>query len=124
MWVSLADSKLVDIYKQGFLFEDIPHNTVLFLEQLSKKPYAEKLSAVTSIGQLYLTTALSWEDTEENHIVCIGQKIDAGKTVITMSYHTNGFNKSVADHQCPLEEAIDYIDLYVMRLLEEKYGEL
>jgi hypothetical protein len=124
MWVSLTDSKLVDIYKQGFLPEEIPQDIFLLLEQLSKKSYAKKLSAVTSIGQLYLTTALSWEDTERNDIVRIGQRIDAGKTVITMSYHRNGFNKSVADHQCSLEEAIDYIDLYVMRLYEEKYGEL
>lgn len=124
MWVSLADENLIEIYKQGFYSDNFPKEIVSFLGELQKKTYADKLSVVTSVGNLYLTPVLSWNDTEKNNIVRIDQEIDAGKTVITMSYHTKSFNKSEVSRRCSLEEAIDYIDLYVMRLLEEKYGKL
>jgi hypothetical protein len=41
-----------------------------------------------------------------------------------MSYHPNGRRKPSAERQCALEEAVEYIDLYVMRVLLEKYGRL
>jgi hypothetical protein len=124
MWISLTDEKLIEIYKKGFLPDEVPNDIILLLSQLQKKTYAEKLSVVTSVGNLYLTTALSWEDTEKNHIVRIRQGIDTGKPTIIMSYHTDSFNKAAAKRECSLEAAADYIDLYVMRLLEEKCGEL
>lgn len=127
MWVSLADENLVEHYKKNFhpdFTDKAPELIVSLLEELSKKTYAEKLSAVTSVGQLYLTSALSWNDKSDNHSVHISQRIDAGKPVLAISFHTRSLNKSVARRYCSLEEAIEYIDLCVMRLLLEKYGEL
>ena len=124
MFLSLANPKLTDIYKQGFTSEEIPQLIVLFLEKLNSRTYAEKLSVVTSVGQLYLTTALSWNDNNHNDVIRIREKIDKNETLILLSYHANSFRKPVAERLCSLEEAIDYVDLYVMRLLETKYGKL
>lgn len=124
MFVSLADLKLPDIYKQTFIFEEVPQQIISLLENLSEKVYAEKLSVVTSVGQLYLTTALSWDEKSENEIIRIREMQDKNEKLILLSYHTKSFNKSIAERMCGFKEATDYIDLYVMRLLETKYGKL
>ncbi|MGI8544151.1 MAG: hypothetical protein ACR2MD_11845 [Aridibacter sp.] len=124
MFVSLADPKLTDIYKQTFTPEEIPQQIISLLENLSEKVYAEKLSVVTSIGQLYLTTAMSWDDKSKNEIIRIREMQDKNEKIILLSYHTKSFNKPIAERMCSLKEATDYIDLYVMSLLETKYGKL
>jgi hypothetical protein len=96
----------------------------LFLEKLKTKPYAQKLSAVTSVGQLFLTTALSWNDKSHKDVIRIREKIDKNETLILLSYHTYSFRKSIAERLCSVEEANQYIDLYVMRLIETQYGKL
>ena len=88
MWVSLVDENLVEHYKRNFhpdFTNKVPELVVSLLEKLSKKSYAEKLSAVTSVGQLYLTTALPWNDYSDNKIIRIDQRIDAGKPVLMIS---------------------------------------
>ena len=127
MWVSLADENLIEHYKRNFhpdYTDETPELIVSLLEKLSKKTYAEKLSVVTSVGQLYLTTALSWNETSDNNIVRIDQRKDAGNPVLLISFTKGSLNKSVAGRYCSLEEAIEYIDLYVMRLILEKDGEI
>jgi hypothetical protein len=124
MWVSLADENLVEIYKQGFSPDKVPEAIVELLKQLAQKPYAKKLSAVTSLGQLYITTAHSWNDTERNHSIHIHQENDAGKTVVTISSETESSKKSVISRQCSIDEAADYIDLYVLSILLKKYEKL
>ena len=62
MWVSLADENLVEHYKKNFhpdYTDEPPQLIVSLLEKLLVKPYAKKLSAVTSLGELYLTAKLS-----------------------------------------------------------------
>jgi len=122
MFLALADKQLVEIYKQ------IVHpNGLIIAELLSRlrnKPYAEKVFAVTSVGNLSLTTAASHCETKNVYSFRVGEKNDGGITVITMSYHPNGRRKPSAERQCPLETAIEYIDLYVMRIMLEKYGRL
>ena len=124
MFVSLADPNLIDIYKLGSAHEEMSLQVAYFLGKLSVKPYAEKLSVVTSVGQLFLTTALTWNDNCQSDVIRIREKVDKAETLILLSYHINSFRKSVAERLCSIEEAIDYVDLYVMRLLETKYGEL
>jgi hypothetical protein len=122
MFLALADERLVEIYKQIVY----PDGLVIaeLLRRLRDKPYAKKVFAVTSIGRLSLTTAASYPESENSYSFCVGEKTDAGKTLITMSYHANGRRKPSAERQCPLEEAVEYIDLYVMRILLEQYGRL
>lgn len=124
MFVPLADESLVEIYKRIVH----PNGLVIaeLLSRLRNKPYAEKIYVVTSMRKLFLTTASSYEDSIQNkhYGFLIKEKIDANKTIITMSYHENGRRKPSAEHQCSLEEAVDYIDLYVLRMLLEKYGKL
>jgi hypothetical protein len=122
MFLALADERLVEIYKQTVY----PDGLIIaeLLSRLRKKPYAEKVFAVTSVGNLSLTSAASHRETENVYSFRVGEKNDAGKTVITMSYHPNGRRKPSAERQCPLNEAVEYIDLYVMRILLEKYGRL
>jgi hypothetical protein len=122
MFTALADERLVEIYKQivspdGLAIAEL-------LKRLRNKPYADKVFAVTSHGQLFLTTAASYPETKNDCSFRVGEKIDAGKTLVTVSYHPNGRRKPSAENQCSLEEAIEYIDLYVMRILLEKYGKL
>ena len=124
MWVSLADKKVAEHYKRGLLPEENRQVIILFLEKLSEKPYAEKLSAVTSVGQLYLTAALSWEDRTKNDRISINQKEDAGKILIVMAYYPDYSRKPSAERRCSLQEAVEYIDVFVIRLIEEKYGKL
>ena len=124
MFVSLADKNVAEYYRKGLGYEPNREVIALLLEKLSRKPYAEKLSAVTSIGHLSITTALSWEDNTKNDSVFIDLIKDAGKNVIVMSYHSNGRRKTDASRRALLEEAVEYIDLYVMRLILEKYGKL
>lgn len=125
MWLSLADERLVEIYKKHFTTEErIPKHIVSLLSQLQKKPYASKLTAVTSLGHLYLTTALSLEDESKHDCVFISQFIDAGKPVISIAHSLKAERNASATRRCSPKEAVDYVDLYVMRLLLEKYGEL
>jgi hypothetical protein len=127
MWVSLADENLVDYYKKSALSyrsEKAPELIILLLERLSKKSYADKLFVVTSVGRLSLTTALCWDGKTRNYGVGIDQIIDAGKPVLAISGLTMSRKESVAGRYCSLEEAVEYIDLYVMRILLEKYGKL
>ena len=124
MFESLANPKLTEIYKSTFEPEDVAQNIVLLLKKLSSKSYAAKISVVQSIGQLYLTTALSWHDQSHNDTVRIIEQFDKNEKLLLLSYHTNSFKKSEAQRLCSLNEAIDYIDLYVIRLLETKYGEI
>jgi hypothetical protein len=124
MFVPLSNDRLAEIYKEIVH----PNGLVItqLLSRLRNKPYAEKIYAVTSMGKLFFTTASSYDDCRKNkqYGFLIEEKIDANKTLITMSYHENGRRKPSAEHQCTLEEAVEYIDLYVMRMLLEKYGEL
>lgn len=124
MFVSLADKKVAEYYRKGLGYEPKREIVALLLEKMSEKPYAEKLSAVTSIGHLYITTALHWDDNTKNDSVSIDSFKDAGKNLITLAYHSCGRRKADAGRICPLEEAVDYIDLYVMKLILVKYGEL
>jgi hypothetical protein len=71
-----------------------------------------------------LTTASLYKDSKNSFGFEIGEKKDAGKTLILLSQHLDDKRKSSAERQCSLEEAVEYIDLYVMRILLEKYGEL
>ena len=122
MYLSLADERLVEVYK-----EIVHPNGLVIAELLSRlrnKPYAEKIYAVTSVGRLFLTTASEYNDFETNFSFRIGEKKDAGKTLITFSQHPNSGGKPSAEHQGTLEEAIEYIDLYVMRILLEKHNRL
>lgn len=122
MFIPLADERLVEYYEQ------IVHPNGLLIAQLlsrlRNKPYAEKVYAVTSIGRLFLTTQSSYKDSEKHFGFQVAEKRDAGKTLIVFSQHNDGRRKPNAECQCSLEEAVDYIDLYVMRMLLEKYGEL
>lgn len=122
MFLLLTDESLTEIYKK------IAHpNGLVIAELLSRlrnKPYAEKVYAVTSIGQLSLTTASSYNDIEDSFSFKIGEKKEADKILITISQHPNGSRKPSSERECSLEEAIEYIDLYVMRILLEKYGRL
>lgn len=124
MFVSLADKNVAEYYRVGLGYEPNREIIALLLEELSKKVYAEKLSAVTSMGHLYITTALRWDDNTKNDSVFISHFEDAGKNLIVVSYHSNGRRIGNASRRCSLEEAIDYIDLYVMKLLLVKYGKL
>ncbi|HQU83578.1 MAG TPA: hypothetical protein PKY59_10650 [Pyrinomonadaceae bacterium] len=123
MFVSLADKRVAEYYRNGLGYTPDREIVALLLENLSKKIYAEKLSAVTSIGRLSITTALSWDDSK-NDSVSIDSFKDAGKNLIILSYHSNGRRTADAGRRCSLEEAFDYADLYVMKLLLVKYGEL
>lgn len=124
MFLSLRDPRLIDTYNQEFTSTEFHKLIVLFLEKLRTKSYAEKLSVVTSIGQLYLTAHLSWGDKSLEDVIRIREVIDKKEKLILLSYHTNSFRKSVAERLCCLEEAVEYIDLYALRLLETKYGKL
>ena len=124
MFISLADKKVSEYYKSESWYDENYQVIELFLKKLSAKPYANKLSAVTSVGNLFLTTKLLFNDETKNDCVYINLRKDAGKNLIVMSYHSDGHRKADAQRQCSLEEAIEYIDLYAMRLILEKYGKL
>lgn len=124
MFESLENPKLVDIYKSMYEPDNPPQKIVLLLGKLALKPYAEKMSVVQSVGQLYLTTASTWDDKSQNDVIRIREQLDKNEMMILLSYHTNSFNKSDVQRLCSLDEAIEYIDLYVLRLLETKYGKL
>ena len=124
MFVPLADKKAAKYYRQGIGYEPEREPLALLLEKLTEKPYAEKLSAVTSVGNLSLTTALRWDDATKNDSIFLNIIKDAGKYLITMSYHSSGRRNTEAGRRCELEEAVEYIDLYVMRIILEKYGAL
>jgi hypothetical protein len=124
MFEPLSNPKLIDIYKSTFEFDEFPQKIVELLENLISKPYAEKLSVVQSIGQLYLTTALTWNDQSHNDVIRIREKFDKNEMMILLSYHTNSFKEPETQCLRSLDETVDYIDLYVMRLLETKYGKL
>lgn len=124
MFVQLDDPNLVEIYKQGVFVEETSIQICLLLEELSKKPYANKLSAVTSVGHLYLVATRSWDEESKGGMISINEKVDANKKVLIIAYHTNSLKKSIASHQGSLPEIVDYIDLYVMRLLAENYGNI
>jgi hypothetical protein len=128
MWVPLTDENLIEIYKKNFVSEKkVPKRIISLLEQLQKKSYADKLAAVTSLGHLRLTTALSYVSVnEESKHGCINvsESIDAGKPVINLSFTAGMERQASAWQRCAPEEAADYIDLYVMRLLLEKYDKL
>lgn len=124
MFISLADKKVAEYYRKGLGYEPDREALALLLERLSEKPYAEKLSAVTSVGNLSLTTALTWNDDSKNDSVSLTMIKDAGKNLINMTYHSNFRRKPDAGRRCSLEEAVEYIDLYAMRLILERYGKL
>lgn len=124
MFVSLADKNVAEYYRKGLGYEPDREIIALLLEKLSEKSYAEKLSAVTSHGNLYLTTDLSWNENFSSDSVSIEAIKNMGKTVIVMTYYSKYRQKPEAQRICSLSEAVEYIDLYVMRLILEKYGSL
>ena len=124
MFESLADKQGVESYKSQLSPQEDRRAIITFLEKLAEKTYADKLSAMTSVGQLYLTPAFSWRDNLNHALVHIDQIEDAKKPLIIMSYVSRNRRKAKAERQCSMEEAIEYIDLYAMRLILEKYGEL
>jgi hypothetical protein len=124
VFVPLNNPSLAEIYQQVALVNKVSTQICLLLEELSKKPYAEKLSAVTSVGHLYLTAARSWDEQSKGGIISINERIDANKEVLVIAYHPHTIRKSQVWHQGSLKEIVDYIDLYVMRLLSENYGSI
>ena len=128
MWVPLTDENLIERYKKHFVSENkVPKHIVSLLEQLQKKSYADKLAVVTSLGHLRLTTALSYVpvDEESKHgCINVTEFVDAGKAVINLSFTAGTERQASAGRRCAPEEAADYIDLYVMRLLLEKSDKL
>ncbi len=124
MWTLLSDETLLEDYKKGFLPDEFPEAVFELLKKLTLKHDATKLSAFTSLGQLYLTTAYSWNEKEKNYAVSINQRIDAGKTVIVIASNIEGGKKSVISHQCSIDEAVEYVDLRMISILLKKYGEL
>jgi hypothetical protein len=117
MWLSLTDSKLIETYRKEFITGQCPEEIAALLVDLSKKPYASNLWAVTSLGHLRLTTANSYRDCEKHDCIHVGRRNDAGKLVITISYVEKNRRKSTADRQCAPEETVGYVNLYAIRLI-------
>lgn len=128
MWLPLTDENLIESYEKNFVSEKkVPKHIVSLLQRLQSKSFADKLAAVTSLGHLGLTTKLSYvsDDKESEHgRIYVDESVDAGKPVIDLSFVARTERRAGAWRRCTPEEAFDYIDLYVMRLLLEKYGEL
>lgn len=124
MFISLADKNVAEYYRQGLGYNPDREIIALLLEKLSEKSYADKLSAVTSMGHLFLTTDLSWSENSSNGSVFVDVIKDAGENKIVLSYHSKNRRKFEAGRFCHLSKAVEYIDLYVMRLILEKYGSL
>ena len=128
MWLPLTDENLIETYKKNFISEKkVPKHIVSLLRRLQSKSYAGELAAVTSLGHLRLTTKLSYvsDDKESEHgCIYVSESVDAGKPVIDLSFIARTERQAGAGRRCAPEEASDYIDLYVMRLLLERYGEL
>ena len=117
MWLSLTDPKLIESYREEFFSGHCPEEIASLLAELSKKPYASNLYAVTSLGHLRLTTATSWQEGEKHDCIFVSHRYDAGKLVITLSYVEKNSRKSTADRRCATEEAAGYVDLYVIKLI-------
>jgi hypothetical protein len=124
MWKYLADPKLIETYREEFISGYCPKEIVSLLAELSKKPYASNLCAVTSLGHLRLTTATSWQEGEKHDCIWIGQRYDAGKLAITISYVEKNCRKSTSDQRCTPEEAADCVDLYVSRLIASEQNRM
>jgi hypothetical protein len=117
MWISLADPKLIETYREEFIPGQCPEEVASLLTELSQKTYASNLWAATSLGKLRLTTVPKWEEAENHDCISIGQLYDAGKLVIAISYVEKNCRKSPANRRCAPEEAAGYVDLYAIRLI-------
>jgi hypothetical protein len=117
MWISLADPKLIETYREEFIPGQYPEEIASLLTELSQKTYTSNLWAVTSLGKLRLTTASTWEEAENHDCIFIGHQYEAGKLVITISYVEKNCRKSTADRRCAPEEAAGYVYLYAIRLM-------
>ena len=124
MFVSLADKNVAEYYRKGLGYKPEREIIALLLENLSEKSYADKLSAVTSMGNLFLTTDLRWNENSSPGSISIDAVKDSGKNLILMAYYSNNLRKPEAERRCSLSEAAEFIDLYVMRLIFEKYQSL
>ncbi len=119
MWRSLADPELVATYRREFPHGSCPERLAALLADLSGRDYAGQVFAVTSLHKLRLTTAPTWQESEQHDCVFLGLGRDLG--TFTVSY-LHRSEREAGGRACPAAEVGGLVDLYVYRLLTELHN--
>lgn len=115
MWERLDHPQICEKALQNCRPKEAPALAAL-LRQASTRPWAAELSAVTSLGQLRLTTQRAYDD--ETPAGCIHLSVvEGGK--IALAYSPPHPGESVVDRVAAPEEALGALELMLIRLFEE-----
>jgi hypothetical protein len=119
MWRPLTALSEVDYQHVAGLRDDNDLELVSVLRSIATRPWAEQLTVLTSMGRLYLTTALNWED---HHQLWTHPEIEIGLTPARHLRVTYSPGSKTEKKRCRATvlktpfEAANYIDLLMISM--------
>lgn len=119
MWQPLTEFSEVDYRFVADLADGGTESLAETLRIVATRPYANQLSAVTSLGRLSLTTAKTWHDDQSSRHPQITISLRPDR-LMAISYHPVSEARKTASLWVKTpEEAASYIDVLMNRMLHD-----